>query len=87
MADQKNQPSDAQLLSRLRRRTKPATAKDLGVPASRLRALDGVQVVGSVKTGRAGRPALLFSLSDTESIRSGAASQQTLPNREDDDEE
>lgn len=36
------------------------TAAALGVPAARVRGLEGVAVVGKVETGRAGRPALLF---------------------------
>lgn len=69
--DQSKAPTDAELLTRLRRRTKPVTAADLGVSASRLRALDGVAVVGSVKTGKPGRPALLFALDAAEQSRSG----------------
>lgn len=56
-----NGPSDAQILSRLRRRSTPATARDLGVTANRLRALEGVVEVGRVHTGKAGRPAILFT--------------------------
>jgi hypothetical protein len=68
-----DQPSDAQLLDRLRRSTQPRTAADLGVPASRLRKLAGVVQAGSVKTGKPGRPAILFTVEDSEAARSGAA--------------
>lgn len=57
-------PSDAQLLARLRRSSGPRTAADLGVPARRLRAIDGVVEAGRVHTGKAGRPAVLFTVEE-----------------------
>lgn len=54
------QPSDAQILSRLRRSRGGRTAKQLGTTSARLRALEGVVEVGRVSTGKAGRPAVLF---------------------------
>lgn len=56
-----NEPTDAQILSRLRRSSKPKTAKALGTTAVRLRGIDGVHEAGRVKTGKAGRPAILFT--------------------------
>ena len=57
----RNAPSDAQILARLRRTNKPRTAADLGVTANRLRSIEGVVEVGRVHTGKAGRPAILFT--------------------------
>lgn len=64
-----NEPTDAQLLSRLRRRRTPATAAELGTTSARLSHLEGVARVGTrpkrVK-GKvvAGRPAVLFTLAE-----------------------
>lgn len=55
--------SDEQLIEQLRNSDEPLTAAALGVPAARLKAIEGVVVAGSVQTGRPGRPSLLFSLS------------------------
>lgn len=55
-----NEPTDAQILSRLRRSKKPRTAADLGTTSARLRALGAVEA-GRVSTGKPGRPAVLFS--------------------------
>lgn len=57
----KDEPTDAQLLSRLRRSRQPRTAASLGTTAARLRSLEGVVEAGRVKTGKAGRPAILFA--------------------------
>jgi hypothetical protein len=54
-----NEPTDAQILSRLRRSSKPKSAASLGTTSARLRALGAVEQ-GRVKTGKAGRPAILF---------------------------
>lgn len=56
-----NEPTDAQILSRLRRGSKPKTAAQLGTTSARLRALEGVVEVGKASTGKAGRPAILFA--------------------------
>lgn len=53
--------SDEQILSQLREGGE-LTAAQLGVPAYRLKAMEGVIQSGTVKTGKAGRPALLFSV-------------------------
>ena len=58
----RSDPSDQQLISRLRRRSNPATAADLGVSARRLRSIDGIVQAGVVRTGKAGRPAILFTV-------------------------
>ena len=67
MAEQR-ELSDRQILSKLRRRKSPATAQDLGLPsrggAARLRGLDGVVEVGREHTGKAGRPAALFTVAE-----------------------
>lgn len=59
------EPSDAQILSRLRRSSKPRTAASLGTTSVRLRKLGAVEV-GRVQTGKAGRPAILFSSPEDE---------------------
>lgn len=62
MADSKKHPTDAQIISRLGRSRGGLTAAKLGTSANRLRALDGVVVVGKEQTGKAGRPRLIFAL-------------------------
>lgn len=44
---------------KLRRRTRPFTAAQVGLTATQLRSL-GFEEVGKVSTGKAGRPAILF---------------------------
>lgn len=65
---QQKELSDAQIRSRLARRKSPATAADLGLPlrggAARLRSIEGVVEVGRQHTGKAGRPAALFTVSE-----------------------
>lgn len=56
----KTEPSDAQILARLRRAKSGRTAAQLGTTVNRLRALAGVAEGGRVQTGKAGRPAILF---------------------------
>jgi hypothetical protein len=82
MSDQ-NTPSDTQLLSRLRRRKSPLTAKELGVTSQRLRGIEGIVEVGRVSTGKAGRPAILFTSEDKLS----AASDSRLTNDTSDETE
>lgn len=60
-----NEPTDAQILARLRRSKNPRTAAQLGTTAARLRSLEGVEAVGQVKTGHRGRPAILFTTTET----------------------
>jgi hypothetical protein len=40
----------------------PQTAASLGVSVARLKAAEGVYVVGTQQTGKRGRPALMFGL-------------------------
>lgn len=63
-----NEPSDAKILDRLRRSRGPRTAADLGTTSARLRKLAGVVAVGKVKTGKAGRPSILFTTEDQASL-------------------
>lgn len=79
--------TDAQLLARLRRSTQPRTAAELDTTAKRLRSLadQGVVEAGTRRTGRAGRPAVLFTLNDAEAGRTGAASAVTIANDKDDE--
>ena len=53
--------TDAQVLKALGRSRKGKTAAEVGVPASRLRSIEGVEEVGVRKTGKAGRPSVLFA--------------------------
>ena len=76
MANDNKQPSDAQILARLRRSRGGKTAKQLGTTSARLRALDGVVEVGHVSTGKAGRPAILFD------VEEHAAEVAALPNND-----
>ena len=87
MADDRTTPTEAQLLAKLRRATKPKTAKDLGAPAARIKNLPGVVVVGTLNTGKAGRPALLFMLNEAEQARQGTGNQVTITNDADDEVE
>lgn len=80
MSDTTNQPTEAQLLAKLRRATKPKTAKDLGATAARIKNLPGVEVVGTLQTGKVGRPALLFMLNEAEQARQGTGNQVTITN-------
>lgn len=59
MADNANRPSDKQILSRLRRSKKGLTAAALGTTVAHVRSLQGVVEVDKVKTGKAGRPAII----------------------------
>lgn len=61
---------DRKIVSRLRRSQRGRTAADLGTTSARLRSL-GAVVVGKIETGKAGRPALLFSLPNEESSPAG----------------
>lgn len=57
--------TDDEIRSRLRDaddRGLMLTAVEVGVPAARLRKVDGVVVAGHKQTGKQGRPALLFTL-------------------------
>lgn len=63
-------PTDAQILGRLRRRKTPATASDLGTTSARLRTIEGVVEAGRVQTGKAGRPAILFTVPEKLSVAS-----------------
>lgn len=54
--------TDEQIVKALRKARKPQTAAQLGVPAYRLKAMEGVVQSGTVQTGQRGRPALLFTL-------------------------
>lgn len=57
--------SNEQILDALRAAGEPVTAESLGlvgVNAARLKTIEGVALAGSVKTGKPGRPALLFSI-------------------------
>lgn len=54
--------SDEQILDQLRKSGGPLTAAEVGVPASRLKVTEGVKQAGAFQTGKAGRPALLFTL-------------------------
>jgi hypothetical protein len=76
MSQESKAPSDAQLLSKLRRNKSGKTAASLGTTSARLRALDGVVEIGRVSTGKAGRPAILFGHVDNQAV-SGAT-----PNRD-----
>jgi hypothetical protein len=78
MSEKKN-PSVAQVLARLRRvYPNPLTAARLNTTTNRLRGQAfvsaGVVEVGHEKTGRAGRPAVLFSLTEEVAIRDGLLS-------------
>lgn len=65
MAESKaKKPTDAQILSRLRRSRGGKTAGQLGTTSQRLRNLDGVVEVGRVSTGKAGRPAIIFDVEE-----------------------
>lgn len=61
MAEKKN-PSDAQIISRLKRRPGGLTASELHTTSQRLRGIEGVVEVGRQQTGKAGRPAIIFAL-------------------------
>ena len=64
-----DEPSDAQLISRLRRAKSGRTAQQLHTTSSRLRGLDVVVEIGRVRSGKTGRLAVLFALS--EQVESG----------------
>lgn len=75
--------TDAQIIAQLKRSRNPKTAedlggKDVGVTAARLRTMadQGVVEAGRKQTGRAGRPAVLFTLTDAELEKSGATNEQ-----------
>lgn len=73
MSDQKKQPTNAQIIARLRRRREPATAAELGTTSARLSSMTEVTRVGvRHKTARgrrvAGRPAVLFALNESEAV-------------------
>lgn len=78
-------PTDAQLVSRLRRTKNGRTAAQLDTTAARLRSIDGVIEVDRVRTGKPGRPAVIFGLAgqhnpvvhdDSEGARTGELSEQ-----------
>lgn len=84
-----NEPTDAQLVSRLKRSSRPRTAAELGTSAARLRRLDGVREAGRVRTGKAGRPAILFEAAPEEPIseQSGVGASPEAASRADDPRE
>lgn len=75
MANTKNGPSDAQIISRLRRSRGGLTASQLHTNVNRLREIEGVVEVGRQKTGKAGRPAVLFALA--ENVEAAVAAEPT----------
>lgn len=77
MSNQKNEPSDAQIISRLRRSRGGKTAAQLGTTSARLRKLDGVVEVGKVLTGKAGRPAILFDAQENAAEASARSDEPT----------
>lgn len=78
MATQKK-PTDAQLLSRLRRRSsRQATAKDLNTTSLRLREVEGVVEVGRVHSGGRGRPAVLFGLAEDQAVNAEVDTNATV---------
>lgn len=67
------------ILRRLQGRKNPVTAAQLNTTANRLREL-GAVAIGTVKTGKAGRPAILFALpseDEGQAARSGDSSAVT----------
>lgn len=72
---EKKQPTDAQIIARLRRRREPATAAELGTSAARLSKMQEVTRVGvrhqTVRGKRvAGRPSVLWALNDSDEAHS-----------------
>ncbi len=61
--------TDAQILRKLRSRKSPQTAADLGLASrhgvQRLRSMEGVAEVGVKRTGKRGRPAAIFTSSES----------------------
>lgn len=74
---QNNEPSDAKILSRLRRSRGGKTAAQLGTTSARLRKLAGVVEVGKVHTGKAGRPAILFDAEENAAEASDRSDEPT----------
>jgi hypothetical protein len=75
------QPTVNQVLARLRRAaTSGLTAAQLNTTSARLRNKTfreaGVHEVGHRQTGKAGRPAVVFALQESELVRSGELSKQ-----------
>jgi hypothetical protein len=66
MTDRQKQQAkdDAKIIRRLTNRKTPLTAADLGTTSAHLRQLDGVVEAGRVSTGKAGRPAILWTTPD-----------------------
>lgn len=67
-----NQQANERLARKLRRRSRPFTAAQVGLTSAQLRDL-GFEVVGKVSTGKAGRPALLFLASKNSPVADEAS--------------
>src|SRR5688500_273327 len=77
---------DARRVSRLRTTTTGRTAAELYTLAVRLRSIEGVIEVGRVRTGKAGRPAVIFGLEGVHEVQESLNGDAGRPDNEDGDQ-